>query len=422
MFYFIFFVLISLLFVILPTNKVSMKVVKLKSYIFPLLISIFLILIVVFSKSAFNSARRGFMLWVNSVIPSLLPFFICIELLKKTNFMKVIGRLLEPIMRPIFNIPGCGAIALAMGISSGYPIGAKITSDLYEEKLCTKVEAERLLAFTNTSGPLFIIGAVGIGMFGNSTIGILLLLTHFLSAISVGILFRNYGKSAQEPKTHLPSSTSNLSSIISQKEDFSINKLGEIMGNAIKNSINILLIIGGYITFFSVLTNILSETYILEYLSIIINSFLNLFNFSMKMSKDILIGLLEITNGIKNLSELKNIMYIEILTIVSFILGFGGFSVHMQVSSIIANSKLSMKPYLFGKLLQGIFASIYTYLLMRHTSIFGLDSIQTFSYSFPSKYIPINAVNLILLSISTIVLIGIFMRLFKIPLLEKSNK
>ena len=88
--------------------------------------------------------------------------------------------------------PVHGAFALAMGITSGYPVGAKVASDLYIKNLCTKTEAERLLAFTNSSGPLFIIGAVGTGMFFDSKVGLLLFLTHFLASISVGILFRFY--------------------------------------------------------------------------------------------------------------------------------------------------------------------------------------------------------------------------------------
>lgn len=423
MFYLVLFILLSILFILLPNKKISMKIINAKAYIFPCTIAIFLILIIVFFESAFESAHTGFMLWVNSVIPSLLPFFICIELIKRTNFMRVIGRLLEPIMRPLFNIPGCGAFGLAMGLFSGYPVGAKIASDLYEEKLCTKIEAERLLAFTNTSGPLFIIGAVGIGMFKDSKIGLLLFITHFLSAISVGLLFKKY-KSKEISKP--PKIISN-NSIISQEVRISksidnkiqLNKLGEIMGESIKNSISTLLLIGGYIVFFSVLVDILTETHLLEYLKIIIELFLSIFNFSKEMSKDILVGIIEITNGIKNLSNLNNIVYIEVLTVVAFILGFGGFSVHMQVSSIIANNKLSMKPYLYGKLLQGIFASFYTYLLMRHTKLFSLDVVQTFQYTFPSKYASINSVNLLLVCVTTVFLIGIFIKLFNIPLKTK---
>lgn len=92
-------------------------------------------------------------------------------------------------------------------------------------------------------------------------------------------------------------------------------------------------------------------------------------------------GILEITNGINKISLLENIEFIEKLPIVALILGFGGFSVHMQVASIISDSDLSLKPYLIGKLLQGIFASIYTFLLMKFTNFFSWDVIESFSYS-----------------------------------------
>ena len=69
---------------------------------------------------------------------------------------------------------GEGSYAFIMGIISGYPVGAKIVNKFIEDGTCTKQEAERMLAFTNNSGPLFIIGTVGISLFGDTTIGIIL--------------------------------------------------------------------------------------------------------------------------------------------------------------------------------------------------------------------------------------------------------
>ena len=304
------------------------------------------------------------MLWVNNVIPSLLPFFICIELLKQTNFMQIIGKFLTPIMRPIFNVPGSGAFALAMGITSGYPVGAKVASDLYKDKLCSKVEAERLIAFTNSSGPLFVIGAIGVGMFGDEKIGLLLLLTHFLASLTVGILFRFY-------KKH---STSDIISQVSiNSNSLNISNLGMHMANAIQKSISTLLLIGGFIVFFAVLTEILSGTILKNVENPLMLGALN--------------GILEITSGIKKLSLIEGYDFIVLLPIVALILGFGGFSVHMQVASIISESKLSMKPYLMGKMLQGIFAGIYTYLILKYTSFFSLDIVTAFSYH--SNKIPV---------------------------------
>ena len=93
-------------------------------------------------------------------------------------------------MKPLFNVNGACSFAFIMGIISGYPVGAKLACKFRKENICSKEECERLLSFTNNSGPLFIIGSVGISMFGNSTIGILLFITHLLASISVGFLFR----------------------------------------------------------------------------------------------------------------------------------------------------------------------------------------------------------------------------------------
>ena len=166
------------------------SVIYLKRLSLPIICSVFVLLLIIFSNTAVASASRGLNLWLNVVFPSLFPFFVASEILYRTGFIKSLGILLEPIMRPLFNVPGCGSFALAMGITSGYPVGAKLTAKMREEKLLTKTESERLLSFTNNSGPLFIIGAVAVGMFNNPKIGFVLLFGHILACITVGIFFR----------------------------------------------------------------------------------------------------------------------------------------------------------------------------------------------------------------------------------------
>ena len=100
-------------------------------------------------------------------------------------------------MKPLFNVGGNGAFAFIMGIISGYPMGAKIACNFRQNNICSKEECERLLSFTNNSGPLFIIGTVGILSFKNTSIGILLFLTHLLACISVGFIFRFWKKDKQ---------------------------------------------------------------------------------------------------------------------------------------------------------------------------------------------------------------------------------
>lgn len=168
--------------------------VMLKKNLISIVFVLFVVLLVIFSNSTFSATKTGLELWANNVVPSLFPFLVAVELLNHTNVVYYISIILDKYMRPLFNLPGISAFPFIMGFLSGYPVGAKIVSDLYDNGTCTKEEAERMLAFTNNSGPLFIIGTVGISFYANSTIGIILLITHILASITVGILSGIFSK------------------------------------------------------------------------------------------------------------------------------------------------------------------------------------------------------------------------------------
>ena len=147
------------------------------------------------------------------------------------------GKILEKPVKKFFNVPGEGGLALIMGIISGYPTGAKIAVNFRENKICSKEEAERLLAFTNNSGPLFILGTVGISLFGNLKIGYILLVSHIISCLIVGIIFKNWKK--DKNKIYL-----GLSKKVEKPKNIGIKDLGEILGTSIKKSIFTILNIG----------------------------------------------------------------------------------------------------------------------------------------------------------------------------------
>lgn len=154
-------------------------------------------------------------------------------------------------MKPIFNICGEGAFAFVMGMISGYPVGAKIASSFRQNNICSKEECERLLAFTNNSGPLFIIGTVGILMFKNTTIGILLFITHILACLTVGFLFRYWKRNKKSPSTF-----SGPSGFNQDKKTVTFSNLGEILAQSITSSISTILLIGGFMVIFSSIISI----------------------------------------------------------------------------------------------------------------------------------------------------------------------
>lgn len=328
-------------------------VISIKKYFFTIIFTIFLITLVLFSNNNLIAAQKGLALWATSVLPTLFPFFIATELLCQTNFTYIMGKFLNKFMKPIFNVPGESATAILLGTISGYPIGAKVVCNLKKQKIISKIEAERLIAFTNNSGPLFILGTVGIVMLNNKNLGIILLVSHIISSLLVGYCFRFWKKN----KLDINYSETKFNS---SQTPIKISELGEILGSAIKKSIGNILSIGGFIVLFSVILSILNSSGFLD----LITSFLYKFGISKEISLSAITGIIELTNGLNLSTALyENIPLISIL-LSSFLLGFGGISVLLQVYSIISKENISIKPYFYGKLLQGIFSVIFTFILI----------------------------------------------------------
>jgi len=346
--------------------KIKILTFKIKKIFIPSCICLFTLFLLIFSNENLLSAKSGLILWANSVVPSLLPFFIATELLGYTNIVSVLGRLLNKFMRPIFNIPGEGSFPFIMGIISGYPMGAKIVSKFKQQGICSKEEAERMLSFTNNSGPLFIIGTVGIGMFKDTNTGILLFITHILACLTVGFVFR-WWKSGDK-KRH-----ESIEKSISNQELVSVSNLGEVLSKSIMSAINTVLLIGGFIVLFSVIVSILEKSNVLNMLSSFIYPILNFLGIPINYSNSILTGIIELTNGVAKVSLIPNKSISTSVIICSFLLGFGGISITLQILSVISKVKISIKPYLIGKLLQGIFAAIYTYLFLNFLPFIRLD-------------------------------------------------
>ena len=338
--------------------------INIKKNIITIMFLLFTICLIIFSKSNIQAVRNSLNIWFNNVIPSLFPFFIATELLNHTNIPKVFGNMFNKIMRPIFNVPGIGAYALIMGIISGYPVGAKIVTNFRNQNLCTKEEAERLITFTNNSGPLFILGTVGISLFFDYSIGLLLLFTHILACISVGIIFR-FWKSKEKEKRNTYITNNNIT----------FNSLGEILSKSIISAINSVILIGGFIVLFGIVLSILQKTYILNFLKIPFIPIFNLLNIKTEFITPILTGILELTNGVTTISTIPNKTLATNIIISAFLLGFGGISIMLQVLSIISKSDISIKPYILGKLLQGIFSAFYTFIIINNFTYFNYLSI-----------------------------------------------
>ncbi|MCT4508195.1 MAG: sporulation integral membrane protein YlbJ [Tepidibacter sp.] len=356
-----------------------MKNSKLLSSILPGIIVLFFIMsIVIFPKESIESAIVGMNICINILIPSLLPFLIGANLLINLKVMDILGVFLEKPSRILFNVPGKSSLIFAISILSGYPIGSKLTSNLRQNNQISKVEAQRLASFCSTSGPLFIVGSVGIGMFNNSKIGYFILLCHYIGALSIGILFRFYNTSSD-----IKSYNSNTSILTRLKKIifYEDEEKGfySIFGDSVRNGINTILVVCGFVIVFSVLFKILTVLKFIDLISSILFVFFHPFNISIEVIQAFISGLFEITIGCNNVSLLSGTSLIFKISICTFIISFSGISILAQCCNFLSHTDINIPLYIFGKLLHGVNSFLLCYIL--YPIFKNTLDIQTFNNS-----------------------------------------
>ncbi|WP_342041691.1 sporulation integral membrane protein YlbJ [Bacillus sp. OTU2372] len=340
---------------------------KLKTVFLSVSVSILAASLISFPRESFEASIRGLNMWWEIVFPSLLPFFIISEMLIGFGVVKFIGVLLEPLMRPLFKVPGVGGFVWAMGMASGQPAGAKFSSRLRQEGHLSQIEAERLVSFTNSSNPLFIFSAVAVGFFNNPKIGLLLAAAHYLGNICVGIIMRFYGKETPEESLddRKKFKIRNALSVLHQTRIKDNRPIGKLLGDAVNSSIQTLLMIGGFIILFSVINKLLYQLHITAILAKTIEWLLSSLSLPDILSIPFISGLFEITMGSQLISQVQDATLLQKAIVASFILAFSGFSIQAQVASILAQTDIRFKPFFIARILQGIFAAFFALLLWK---------------------------------------------------------
>ena len=238
-------------------------------------------------------------------------------------------------MYKLFKINGTGAFIIILSILSGFPSSAKYTKELYLNGEINDKEATKLLTFTHFSNPLFILGTLSITFLNNKEIGMCILISHYIGNLFIGLIFRNYYISKKDT-----TKVSLKNAIISMNSSRTNKSFGQMLSNAITSSISTLLLILGTVTIFLVLTTLINN------------------NLSVSpYYKSIINGIFEMTQGLKYLSMLKIPLYKQALISVFFI-SFGGLSVHMQVLSIISDTKIKYFPYFISRILHASISTI----------------------------------------------------------------
>lgn len=336
-----------------------------------ILITGFIACLIVYPHQSFEASLEGLRVWWTIVLPASLPFFIGSQILIGLGAVHLLSVILAPLMRPLFNVPGAGAFALAMGLSSGNPLGAAITAELRKKDLCSKTEGERLISFTNNANLLFMGGAVAVGIFKRPELGFIFVLTHYIATFFTALVYRFYKYnevSLQPPPRNNEGYFLNAIKSLQKARKEDGRSFSKILGDSVSKSVSTLLVIGGFIVLFSVLNTILAVSGLLTLAQNLISPGLDLFGFDPSLGTPLISSFFEITNGIKMISGSTAPLEQQILVTCS-VISWSGLSIQTQVASMIADTDLSIIPYLFSRIVHSILSFIVASVIINYTSL-----------------------------------------------------
>jgi sporulation integral membrane protein YlbJ len=197
--------------------------------------------------------------------------------------------------------------------------------------------------------------------------GFILALTHYLSAVIMGLIYRFHAPYATI-STPLEKTTLTLPlralKAMHRARVRDGRPFGKLMGDAVQSALNTLFMIGGFIIVFSVLIQLFSVLHLTEFISTFLSIFLVPFGFPPAFSHAIIAGLFEVTLGAQAASVVPDgVSMVWKAAIASAILSWGGLSVHAQVASILSETDIRVAPYLLARSLHAVVAAILTFAL-----------------------------------------------------------
>ena len=282
-----------------------------------------------FGKSFSGAVNDGILLWATCVLPTTFPYLFITTLMNSMSVTGSLSKKLSPVTTRLFNTGGSSGYAFFISVLSGYPVGSKTVADLKLSNSLSETEAVRASAFCSTSSPVFLIASVGNVMFENAKFGLCLFAVHLISTLIVGVIFSFY-KRKEKPKI----------TARELKKEKSPNLLYESVYSAVISS----LVVGGLITVFYLLTEILCS---LGILTPLINAIARLLN-NKTLAEGVVYGFFESTKGLKSISQTGVTLFS--LPICASISGFGGLSVIAQSLSYLGTAKIKTAPFIIAKL------------------------------------------------------------------------
>lgn len=305
-----------------------MKIVpKLKFLIPAFALTLLACAIVIYPERYVSCCFQGFIMWAECVLPSLFPFMVIALIAVKSGFAEKASLPLKKITG-LFGLPPAGAVCLVISIFSGYPAGARILTEFYDSGCVSSSDCKKLSVICSTSGPLFILGSVGIKMLGDKSAGWFILLAHMLSVIVTGLLTALFTKKKSGAEYMRKPKDENL------------------LYNCFYSGVVAVAVAGGFIAFFFVTAQVMYDFNVF----LPLEKFLSLFT-DENTASALCFGLVEATCGCRQLAQNGGNFTVPFA---GFLITFGGISIILQQLSYLIKAKVNPAYFITVKFIQGI--------------------------------------------------------------------
>lgn len=286
-----------------------------------------------YSKSCLNAIS----VWTLKVLPVLFPFFVFTRIIVNLSEFKT--NKMDKFFNNIYRVPKFGFKIFLLSIISGYPMGAKLICTLNEQGIIQKKEAEKMMSFCSVSGPMFIIGTVGVNIFLSYKAGLIILVANIIAALINGLIYRK-------------------DKYVEKEVSYSGKKNDNILSSSVYDATLSILMVCAYIVISFLIIDVLINLHVIDNLS---NAICTIFNCPQNFDtiKSSIIGIFEITRGIIELNNVNISLTLKTI-IASGLIGFGGISILLQSLSFLNQLKISTKTIVKQKTTQALLCLIIT--------------------------------------------------------------
>lgn len=278
-----------------------------------------LITTIIFPTEIANGVRDGLLLLGDSLIPALFPFMVLASYLADSPLFYLSAHILHKPSKRLFNVSGTGLITVILGMLGGYPIGAKLTSQLYENGYLSKSDTHRLLCWCINPSPSFVITAVGTFMLRNTKSGILLYCANILASFTIGLAVRFL--------------------VFKERDNNPVTKYIEqrnVFISAVASASKAMLSICGWVLLFSAIAAGLECIIHYERVTLFIKT------------------ISEVTTGCR-FAACDGFS----LPVICAVTGFGGFAVIFQIAPYLEKCNFSLKQFICWRIINGALSAFY---------------------------------------------------------------